>query len=195
MGLLQALGWHEDSYSALGPYGFTVRRVSYIPVSAELTEPAVFIPIGFGFLAVGLIASYFVFVSALSRTVEVRRTSSVPFVPLGVLLIFSGLSIRVFVDPEGGLIQTFLWQTAFGLGILCFYLQRQARASSAKDVMAHDSRPPVLYLRAFEAERGFVKTKSPWFGFGWANQAVTFDRFLESAVSKKNWPIDRPRTS
>jgi hypothetical protein len=104
MGLLQPLGWHEEFYSALGQEGFTVGRWSYIPVSAELTDPAVFIPIGLGFLAVGLIASYYVFVPALSRTVEVRRTSSVPFIALGVLLILSpGFPHTYLSNPKGGL--------------------------------------------------------------------------------------------
>jgi hypothetical protein len=184
MGLLQLFGWSEEPYLALGQYGFTVRRLSYIPVSAELTDPAVFFPIGLGFLALVCIATYYVYVPALSRTVEVSRKSSIPFIPLGILLILSGLFIMGFIGDKGGLVQDWLWRVALFLGVSCFFLQRRARASSAKDVMARDSRAPALYLRAFSGERDFVKTKLPWFA-----QVVTFEKFLESAINEKIGPF------
>jgi hypothetical protein len=55
MGLLQLFGWSEEPYLALGQYGFTVRRLSYIPVSGELTETTVFFQNGFGLFALGSI--------------------------------------------------------------------------------------------------------------------------------------------
>lgn len=189
MGLLQLFGWSEEPYLALGQYGFTVRRLSYIPVSAELTDPAVCFPIGFGFLALGCIATYYVQVPILSRTAEVSRKSSIPFIPLGILLILSALSIAIFIRDKGGLVQDLLLWTTLGLGVSCFYLQRRARASSAKDMMARDSRPPALYLRAFTGEHAFVQTKIPWYQPGFAYQEITFETFLESAINEKIGPF------
>src|SRR5262249_55024378 len=92
------------------------------------------------------------------------KESPVPYAAIGVvclLLAFAVAGFWFFAMTQGASNTVFL----LGAGLLltgalaCFRLHKQQTQRSATEILQHDTRPPVLFLRSFQSDAARVK---PW---------------------------------
>jgi hypothetical protein len=118
------------------------------------------------------------------------KKSSVPFAAIGVVCLLLALAAVAvwFLAMRGGAANSvFLLGGALLLtaALACFRLHKRQAQPSAAEVLRHDTRPPVLFLRSFRSDAARVK---PW-GSGmlpmypdWLGKS--FEEFLAPAMNE-----------
>ena len=116
------------------------------------------------------------------------KESPVPYAAIGVVCLLSAFAVTGFwflAMTQGAGNSAFLLGAGLLLtgALVCFRLHKQQTRPSASEILQHDRRPPVLFLRSFRSDAARVK---PW-GSGmlpmypeWMGKS--FEEFLAPAM-------------
>jgi hypothetical protein len=129
-----------------------------------------------------------------------RRVSRLPYARMGKGLLATCALLVVAGAATGQQIAFQLLPVVFAAAATCLGIARRLQAADAAEVLARDTRPPVLYLRPFQGEEGiFVELprKRREFLDDWrrnilrreSEQFLTLERYLADEITRVIGPF------